>query len=127
MQLAMLLKLLDVIGPLLPVHHHVTAVVGAVKKLAVLIEIETPGIAAAFAEKLEFVGDGMVPPHALFKVDAADMGRQVGSLCAVQPAIRAPRQRIGQRACVFHAEARKEHLGVAVGDVVMVAVGVKRR
>ncbi len=49
-QVAVLLELLDVISPLHSVHHHVAAVVGAVKQVARLIEIETPGIAAPFAE-----------------------------------------------------------------------------
>jgi hypothetical protein len=68
----------------------------------------------------------MIPPHALLEVDAPNVGRDVGPLRAVQPSVRAPGERIRQRARVLHAEAGEQHFGIAVGHVVVVAVGIEQ-
>ncbi len=125
MQIAVFLELFRVIGPLKPVRHHVTAVVGAVEQIARFVEIEPPGVAAPFAEEFELVCQRVIPPHALLKVDPANVGRDVGPLRAVQPTVRAPSERIGERAGVFHSETREEHFGIAIGNVVVIAVGIE--
>ena len=38
-----------------------------------------------------------------------------------------PGQRVGHRVGVFHAEAGEQHLGIAVGHVVAVAVGIEQQ
>ena len=69
----------------------------------------------------------VVAPDALLELDAADLGRDRAPLEAVEPAVRPPGQRVGHRVGVFHAEAGQEHLGIAVGPVVAVAVGVEQQ
>ena len=86
----------DVIGPL-----HVMAQglgrVAAGKQVAETIEIDAPGIAAPLGKELELFGARMIPPNPLLELDAADFGRDGASLRSVQPAVRSPRQRIGER------------------------------
>ena len=55
------------------------------------------------------------------------VGRDRAALAAVEPAVRPPGQRVGHRVGVLHAEAGEQHLGVAVGHVVAVAVGVEEQ
>ena len=42
--------------------------------LAMLVEIEAIGIAAAFGEKFELPGPGMIAPDALLEFDGASFG-----------------------------------------------------
>src|SRR5579884_2866914 len=81
----MLGEALDVIGALHLMQHGHVAVVGAGDDVALAIEVEAPGVAAALGKQLEFVGDGMVAPNALLKLDAADVGRYGAALSTVQP------------------------------------------
>src|SRR5439155_24079580 len=46
---------------------------------------------------------------------------------AVEPAVRAPLQRVGERMGVVHAEAGEEYLRIAVGNVVLVLVRVEEQ
>ena len=57
----------------------------------------------------------------------ADLGRDGAPLQAVEPAVGPPGQRVGHRVGVLHAEAGQEHLGIAVGPIVAVAVGVEQQ
>ncbi len=69
----------------------------------------------------------MIAPHALLKLDAANVRRDRASLAAIQPAIGPPGQRVGHRVGVFHAKAREQHFGIAVGHVVAIAIGVEQQ
>ena len=69
----------------------------------------------------------VVAPDALLKLDAPDLGRDRAPLQAVEPAVGPPGERVGHRVGVFHAEAGQEHLGIAVGPVVAVAVRIKEQ
>jgi hypothetical protein len=91
----------------------------------VRIEIEAPGVAAAVAEQLEAVRDGMVAPDALLEGDAAYLGGDGAPLAAVQPTVGPPGERIGDGVGILHAEALEQHLRVAVGHVVAVAIGIE--
>ena len=91
------------------------------------VEVEAPGVAAALAEQLEALRERVVAPDALLELDAADVGRDRAALAAVEPAVRPPGQRVGDGVGVLHAEAGEQHLGVAVGHVVAVAVGVEEQ
>ncbi len=126
-QFAVLLKLFHVIGSLKSVHHEVAAVVGAVKQIARFVEVEAPRIAAPFAEEFKLVGHRVVPPHALLEVDAADVGRDIRPLRAVEPAVGSPGERIGKRTGVFHSEAGQQHLGIAVRNIVVIAIGIEEQ
>ena len=69
----------------------------------------------------------VIAPDALLELDAADVGGDGAPLAAVEPAVRAPGQRVGDRVGVLHAEAGEQHFRVAVGHVVAVAVGVEEQ
>lgn len=109
------------------VQHGEAAVVRAGDRVAVPVEVVPPGIAAPFAEQLELLGLRMVAPNALLKGDAADVGRDRASVGSVEPAIGAPLQRIGKRVRVFHAEPAKQNFRIAVGQVVLVLVGIEEQ
>ena len=83
---------LDVVGALHAMQQRMAAVIGAVKQLSTAIEIESPRISAAFAEQLERLRHGMVPPHPLLEFDATNVRRHRATLATVQPAIGAPGQ-----------------------------------
>ena len=57
-------------------------------------------------------------------LDLAGAGAAGG---AVEPAVRPPLERVGERVRVVHAEAGEQHLGVAVGHVVVVLVRVEEQ
>ena len=118
---------LPVVASLDAVEHHEPAHVGAGEEPAVRVEVQAPHVAAALAEELEAPGTGVIAPDALLELDAADPGRDGRPLQAVEPAVRAPGERVGHRVGVFHAEAGEQHLGVAVGTVVAVAVGIEQQ
>ena len=124
---AVLAERLPVVSSLDAVEHDEPADVGAGEELAVAVEVEAPHVAAALAEELEPPGPRVVAPDALLELDPADLGRDGAPLQAVEPAVRPPGQGVGHRVGVFHAEAGQEHLGIAVGPVVAVAVGVEQQ
>ena len=68
----------------------------------------------------------MIAPHALLKLDAANVGRGRAALHSVQPAVGSPGQRVGKGVRVFHAKAREQHLGRTVGHVVAIAIGIEQ-
>src|SRR6185295_15633036 len=104
-QCTVLAERFPIVAPLYAVQHAVAAVVRAIEQVAVLVEIQSPGVAAPFAEQLETPRDRMIPPHTLLELDAANIGRHRAPLAAVEPAVGTPGQRVGHRMGVFHAEA----------------------
>ena len=127
MERPVLAERLPVIAPLDAVEHDEPAHVGAGEELALAVEVEAPHVAPTLAEELEPLADRVVAPDALLKLDAADLGRDGAPLQAVEPAVGPPGQRVRHRVGVFHAEARQEHLGIAVGPIVAVAVGIEEQ
>ena len=123
----MLAERLPVIASLDAVEHDEPADVGAGEELAVAVEVEAPHVAPALAEQLESLGRRVISPDALLELDAADLGRDRAPLKTVEPAVGPPGQRVRHRVGVFHAEAGQEHLGIAVGPVVVVAVGIEEQ
>ena len=73
------------------------------------------------------LGARVVAPDALLELDAADVGGHRAPLRPVEPAVGPPGQRVGEGVGVLHAEALEQHLGVAVGHVVVVLVGVEEQ
>ncbi len=69
-QPAVLVKLLPVVGALHAVDCDVTADIGAVKQLPMFVKIKSPAIAAALAEQFETMGERMIAPNSLLKLDA---------------------------------------------------------
>ena len=124
---AVLAERLPVVAALDAVEHDEPADVGAGEELAVAVEVEAPHVAPALAEQLESPRARVVAPDALLELDPADPGRHRAPLEAVEPAVGPPGQGVGHRVGVFHAEAGQEHLGVAVGPVVAVAVRVEQQ
>src|SRR6185295_14756202 len=109
------------VGALHLVEHGEAAPVGASDGLPVLIEVEAIRVAAALREHLESLRLGMVAPDALLKFDnimrvygVLDLAGARAAGGAIQPAVRAPLKRVGERVRVVHAEAGEEHFGVAV-------------
>src|SRR5439155_14615752 len=94
-QRAVLLKPLDVITALDLVEHRVAAPVGGRDSVAVRVEVEAPGVAAALREQLEFLRDRMIAPNALLKLDTANLGRHRAALRPIKPAVRSPLERVG--------------------------------
>src|SRR5262249_42230367 len=90
-QRAVLAEPLDVVCSLDVVAERLRRV-AAGEKLAVPVEIDSPGIAAALREKLELPRARMVSPHPLLELDAADIRRYRAALRSVQPAVRPPGQ-----------------------------------
>ena len=126
-QRAVLGEAFDVVAALHLVQADDVAAVRAGDGVAVAIEVESPGVAAPFAEQLEALGRRMVAPDALLKADAANVGRHGAALRAIEPAVGAPLQRVDHRVRVFHAEAGEQHLGIAVGHVVAIAIGIEQQ
>ncbi len=125
-QRAVFAPALDVIAPL-----HVVAEgferVAAGEQVAVAIQVDAPGVAAPLGKQLEAFGRRVIAPDALLKLDAADVGRHGASLRAIEPAVGPPRQRVGHRVGIVHAEAREEDFGITVGDVVVIAIGIEEQ
>ena len=78
----------------------------------------------------------VVAPDALLELDHFGFGFATGFLIlhvlvlparAVEPAVRAPLERVGERVRVVHAEPGEQHLRVAVGHVVVVLVRVEEQ
>jgi len=126
-QRAMLGEAFDVVGSLHLVQADDVAGIGARHYVAVAVEVESPGVAAPFAEQLEAFGGRVVAPDALLKTDAANVRRDGAALRAVEPAVGAPLQGIDHGVRVFHAKTLEQHLGVAVGQVVAVLVGIEQQ
>src|SRR6266576_1598791 len=80
-QRAMFAKVFHVISALNLVKHFLIEI-GSRQDLAAVVEIQAPGIAAAFGEELELPGEGMVPPDSLLKFAVADMGGDGAALGA---------------------------------------------
>src|SRR5437660_303040 len=86
-QRSMLAKPLDVIAALDVMAQRLGGV-AAGEELAVPIEVDPPGVAAALGEQLELPGPWMIAPDALLKLDAANVGRHRAALRPVEPAVR---------------------------------------
>src|SRR5262249_30874893 len=69
MQRAVLAERLPVIAALHAVQHGEAAKVRAVKEVAMAVEVEAPGVAAALAEEFELVRERVIAPDALLKFD----------------------------------------------------------
>src|SRR5439155_25831931 len=93
--------------------------------VALLVEVESPCVAAAFGKELKLFRDRMIPPDALLKFDAANVRSDSAAVCAVEPTVWTPLQRVGEGVRVFHAEAGQQDFRVAIGNVVVIAVGIK--
>ena len=81
--------------------------------LAVLVEVEAVGVAAALREQLEPLRLRVVAPDALLELEhllrvgrVLDLRGHGAALGAVEPAVRPPLQRVGVGVRVLHAEAR---------------------
>src|ERR1041385_3066003 len=92
MQRAMLPKRFPVITALDAVQMPVRTKVRTVDQFAFLVEIEPPRISPAFAEQLKFMGERMITPNSLLKLDSPNVRRHRAPLAAVKPSIRSPCQ-----------------------------------
>ena len=126
-QRAVFAEAFDVVAALHLVQPDLLAEIGPRNDVAVLVEIEAPGVAAAFREQLELARERMIPPDALLKLNAANVRRHRAALRAVEPAVRAPGQRVRHRMSVLQTKPAQQHFGIAIGNIVMIAVGVKQQ
>ncbi len=98
---------------------------GAGEGRAVGVPGDPPGVARPFAKDLEIAGLGIDPKHGAgeFVTLAAivDLGRVEDAVPAVQLAVRAPGQRVGQLVRVVAAEAGDDDLA-RVGQAVAVGI-----
>src|SRR5262249_45486036 len=100
------------------------------EKLAVFVVVETPRIAAAVRKDLEFVPHWMIAPHpgaqfrALRRLHAGrpDARGVEPAWDGVEPAVRSPQKAIQRLVRVLVTEAVEQHLGRAIGNVVMIAI-----
>ena len=101
------------------------------EEMAGLVEVDAPLVAAAGGEDLELVAHGMIAPDAGAQRDAlgvrragfADVGAGEHALVAVEPAVRTPEEAVQRLVRVLVTPAVEQHLGRAVGFVIVVAVG----
>jgi hypothetical protein len=126
MERAVFAECFPVVTALNSVQHAVRPEISGVDQLAFIVEIQAPGIAAAFAKQLEAMSDWMITPNTLLKFDAVDFRSDGAALTAIEPAIGSPGERIRDRVGVFHAESGEQYFGVGIGHVVAVAVGIKQ-
>src|SRR5437870_3150177 len=82
----------DVVASLHLVQSDLLAEIRSRDDVAVLVEIESPGITSPFGEKLELMRERMVTPDALLKFEFANVSRYRAALRAVKPAVWPPRQ-----------------------------------
>src|SRR5437867_12117519 len=69
----------------------------------------------------------MIPPYALLKFNAANIGSDGAALTAVKPAIGPPSERIGDRMGILHAESGKQNFRIGIGHVIAIAVRIKEQ
>ena len=122
----MFAEVLAVVGPLDGVVGEVVAV-GREEQVAVGVECQAEQIAAALAEKFEPPRQRVKSPDGLLELNAADVVARRAARNAVEPAVRAPGEVVGQGLRVFHAESGEQDLRLTVGHVVAVAVGIKEQ
>ena len=122
----MFAEVLAVVGPLDGVVGEVVAV-GREEQVAVGVECQAEQIAAALAEKFEPPRQRVKSPDGLLELNAADVVARRAARNAVEPAVRAPGEVVGQGLGVFHAESGEQDLRLTVGHVVAVAVGIKEQ
>ena len=100
--------------------------------LAVVVEIDAPGIGGAVGEVLEHPARGVDAVDAAVAVDAlvggragrADVGGAGPAMSGIEPAVRAPGEAVGEVVPAFLvAEAVEDDLGLAAGLVVPFAAG----
>ena len=102
------------------------------------IEFQPENVAAALGENLELAGVGVITPdHAALEVltgragwvdaGACDAATHRAALCAVQPAVRPPRDAVGHGVRVLKTKPGEVHFRVAVRDVIAVFVRVKQQ
>ena len=103
------------------------------ERLAQRGPVVSPGVGGPVGQHLEPLADRVISPepaahgHAepLWSAGKADLAGRGSPATAIEPAIWAPSQAVGERVVVLHGDAESvEHdLGGAVGHVVAVAVG----
>ena len=104
----------------------------------VAVELQTEGIARAFAEDVVFTRLRMVAPdHAAFEVDGGGVGGieartddargRCATVHAVEPAIGTQDDSVAHRVGVFEAEAGEMHHRRAVRDVVAIGVRIEQQ
>ena len=67
---------------------------GGQKRLAMGVEVESPGIARAFSKNTELVGVRVIAPDGGVHLHAADLGLGEDAVQAVEQAVRSPLQRV---------------------------------
>src|SRR5439155_6981393 len=89
--------------------------------------VQTPGVAAAFAKKIEAMGKRMIAPDALLELKATDTRGDGASLAAVEPTVGSPGKRVCDRMGVLHAKTGEENFGVGIGHIIGIAVRIKKQ
>ena len=104
------------------------ATVGPGKCSAKFVEFKAERVAAALGEDFEDFCAGVVAPDILspHALTLNLIGRRA-AVGPVDPAVGAPVQAARERVRVLQSEAREMHLGITVGDVVVVFVGIKKQ
>ena len=101
------------------------------KRLAVGVEVNSPGVAGSFEEDLEFVSRRMITPDRGVEALAilvgrawlADVGVGENAVAAVEPAVGSPIERVQGLVRVVVSPAVEQHLRRSVGLIVAVCVG----
>src|SRR5258705_5041887 len=71
--------------------------------------------------------DGMIPPDALLKFSSANVRSYCAALRSVEPTVRSTGQRVRQRVGVIHAKSAQQHLGIAIGHIIMIPVRIEEQ
>src|SRR5882724_6864455 len=111
------------------------AAVVAGKDAALGIDLDAESIAAALAEDLELFRLRLITPDRLaldvrnrflIQPGTRDLRGDGAAVRAIEPAVRPPAQAVGHGVCVLDAETREVDNRIAVGDVVVVLVGIEK-
>ena len=127
LQRAMFSKTLNVIGPLVLMQKSESPPVGAGQHLALGAKIQSPSVATPLGKQFEFFADGMKAPNALLEGEASDLGGYGTPLGTIQPAIRAPNQRVSVGVGILHAKPVDQHFGITIGNIITVFVRIKEQ
>ena len=106
------------------------------KDAALGIDLATERVASTFGKDLVAAGFRMVAPNQLplrinwfvaIDIGTYDIAGDRTALRAVQPAVRAPHQTVGDRMRVLQAESLQVDDRVVVGNVVVVSIWIKKQ
>ena len=113
--------------------HPALRAIRAAEHAPLRVNFAAESIAAAFAENLEHARLWMKTPDVLalkfhvLRHCGRDVARRRAAVRAIEPSVRSPAQTARDGMRVFQSETTEHHLRIAVGDVVVIRVGMEKQ